>query len=87
MLVVSVQRYCLRGVDRIAERSVPTCRVSKCPGAPRRGRDEITNGRPKCETLRNDEDDEDFWANELHPTTTGFSLVTDKFASVISKLP
>lgn len=29
---------------------------------------------------------QEFWANELHPTETGFSLVTDKFAAVLLTL-
>jgi hypothetical protein len=29
----------------------------------------------------------DSWANELHPTGTGFSAVADRFAAVLSGLP
>jgi hypothetical protein len=28
----------------------------------------------------------DFWANEMHPTGKGFSLVTDRFVEVLQKL-
>lgn len=39
------------------------------------------------QTLSNDSRYKTFWANELHPTKTGFSLVADAFASVIGALP
>ena len=39
-------------------------------------------------TLRNDVNTyAKDWANELHPTGNGFSLVTQKFASILRKLP
>jgi len=28
-----------------------------------------------------------FWANELHPTEKGFELVTDRFATILDRLP
>lgn len=37
-------------------------------------------------TLKNDGTYKKFWANELHPTATGFDLVTKKFADAIAKL-
>ena len=38
-------------------------------------------------TLPNDSTFKTFWANELHPTKKGFSLVAAKFAKVIDNLP
>lgn len=38
-------------------------------------------------TLKNGATYKKDWANELHPTGDGFSMVTKKFASVLSKLP
>jgi hypothetical protein len=37
-------------------------------------------------TLKNDATYKKHWANELHPSTTGFDLVTKKFADLIDKL-
>lgn len=37
-------------------------------------------------TLKHDATYKKHWANELHPTATGFDLVTKKFADVIDKL-
>ena len=28
-----------------------------------------------------------FWANELHPTEKGLELVTDRFATILDRLP
>lgn len=39
------------------------------------------------QTLKNGTTYKKDWANELHPTGDGFSMVTKKFASVLSKLP
>lgn len=38
-------------------------------------------------TLKNGTSYENDWANELHPTGSGFSMVTNKFATVLSKFP
>lgn len=37
-------------------------------------------------TLKNDGTYKKYWANELHPSSTGFDLVTKKFADLIAKL-
>jgi hypothetical protein len=37
-------------------------------------------------TLKNDSSYKKYWANELHPSSTGFDLVTKKFADLIAKL-
>jgi hypothetical protein len=37
-------------------------------------------------TLKHDGTYKQHWANELHPSTTGFDLVTQKFANLIDKL-
>ena len=39
------------------------------------------------QTLRNDNRYRTYWANELHPTTAGFTMVAEKLASVIAGLP
>ena len=38
-------------------------------------------------TLKNDSTYKKDWANELHPTGDGFSMVTNKFASALNRLP
>lgn len=38
------------------------------------------------DTLKHDATYKKHWANEMHPTATGFDLVTKKFASVLDKL-
>jgi lysophospholipase L1-like esterase len=38
-------------------------------------------------TLRTDARYKDWWANELHPTETGFHAVAEKFAAVLAALP
>lgn len=37
-------------------------------------------------TLRNDQAYKSYWANELHPNARGFSMITAKFESLISRL-
>jgi lysophospholipase L1-like esterase len=37
-------------------------------------------------TLKNDSSYKKYWANELHPSSTGFDLVTKKFADLIAKI-
>jgi lysophospholipase L1-like esterase len=37
-------------------------------------------------TLKNDGTYKKYWANELHPSSTGFDLVTKKFADLIAKI-